>query len=170
MDEDNEWAPGWDAIEAEFDRYILGRNPLIMVRRFTREQYLAGDNYLDGYSLYDSGEGYQHIVTFGMSELYTDEEAFGGEYSRWGYEMTIKLKEEKAEDCLWALDMLSNLARYTYTSERFFEAGECVPGNGDVPSYRDGFRHHSAYYRERYLRPRHWIRYMDRLNLSSLWE
>ena len=65
-----------------------------------------------------------------MSELYTDEEAFGGEYSRWGYEMTIKLKEEKAEDCLWALDMLSNLARYTYTSERFFEAGECVPGNG----------------------------------------
>lgn len=27
-------------------------------------------------------------------------------------------------------DMLSNLARYTYTTERFFEAGECVPGNG----------------------------------------
>ena len=62
-----------------------------------------------------------------MSELYTNEEAFGGEYSRWGYEMTIKLKENSAEDCLWALDMLSNLARYTYTTERFFEAGECVP-------------------------------------------
>ena len=44
--------------------------------------------------------------------------------------MTIKLKKNRAEDCLWALDMLSNLARYTYTTERFFEAGECVPGNG----------------------------------------
>ena len=44
--------------------------------------------------------------------------------------MTIKLKEGRAEDCLWALDMLSNLARYTYMTERFFEAGECVPGNG----------------------------------------
>ena len=90
----------------------------------------GGDNYLDGYSLYDSGKGYQHIVTYGMSELYMNEEAFGGEYSRWGYEMTIKLKENRPEDCLWALDMLSNLARYTYTTERFFEAGECVPGNG----------------------------------------
>ena len=65
-----------------------------------------------------------------MSELYANEEALGEEYSRWGYEMTIKLKENSAEDCLWALDMLSNLARYTYTTERFFEAGECVPGNG----------------------------------------
>ncbi len=101
-----------------------------MVQEIHARAIFGGDNYLDGYSLYDSGEGYQHIVTFGMSELYTDEEAFGGEYSRWGYEMTIKLKKEKAEDCLWALDMLSNLARYTYTSERFFEAGECVPGNG----------------------------------------
>ena len=92
MEKEDDWAPGWDAIDREFD--------------------------------------YQHIVTYGMSELYANEEAFGGEYSRWGYEMTIKLKENSAEDCLWALDMLSNLARYTYTTERFFEAGECVPGNG----------------------------------------
>lgn len=130
MDEDNEWAPGWDAIEAEFDRLYPGKEPAHYGTEIHARAIFGGDNYLDGYSLYDSGEGYQHIVTFGMSELYTDEEAFGGEYSRWGYEMTIKLKEEKAEDCLWALDMLSNLARYTYTSERFFEAGECVPGNG----------------------------------------
>ena len=130
MDEDNEWAPGWDAIEAEFDRLYPGKEPAHYGTEIHARAIFGGDNYLDGYSLYDSGEGYQHIVTFGMSELYTDEEAFGGEYSRWGYEMTIKLKEEKAEDCLWALDMLSNLARYTYTSERFFEAGECVLGNG----------------------------------------
>ena len=110
-----------------------------------QEPYLAEDNYLDGYSIYDSGKGYQHIVTFGMSELYTDEDAFGGEYSRWGYEMTIKLKEDRAEDCLWALDMLSNLARYTYTTERFFEAGAWCTGKWNIASYRNRFSDHSAY-------------------------
>lgn len=56
-----------------------------------------------------------------MSELYTDEEAFGGEYSKWGYEMTLKLKADKAEDCMWALNMLSNLARYTYKTKNYFD-------------------------------------------------
>ena len=42
-----------------------------------------------------------------MSNLYADEEAFGAEYSGFGYEMTIRLKEERAEDCLWAMDMIA---------------------------------------------------------------
>lgn len=44
--------------------------------------------------------------------------------------MTMKLKEDTAEDCLWAIDMMSNLARYTYTQERFFEPFQYVAGNG----------------------------------------
>ena len=130
MNSEDDWAPGWDAIEEEFSRLYPGTEPAHYGTEIHARAMFGGDSYLDGYSIYDSGKGYQHIVTFGMSELYTDAEAFGGEYSRWGYEMTIKLKEERAEDCLWALDMLSNLARYTYTAESFFEAGECVPGNG----------------------------------------
>ena len=128
MNSEDDWAPGWDAVEEEFNRLYPGREPSHYGTEIHARAIFGGDNYLDGYSIYDSGKGYQHIVTFGMSELYTDEDAFGGEYSRWGYEMTIKLKEDRAEDCLWALDMLSNLARYTYTTERFFEAGACVPG------------------------------------------
>jgi hypothetical protein len=27
-----------------------------------------------------------------MTQLYANEKAFGGEWSKWGYEMTIKLK------------------------------------------------------------------------------
>lgn len=130
MHTEDDWAPGWDAIDTEFDRLYPGKEPAHYGTEIHARAMFGGNNYLDGYSVYDSGKGYQHIVTYGMSELYTDEKAFGREYSRWGYEMTIKLKENSAEDCLWALDMLSNLARYTYTTERFFEAGECVPGNG----------------------------------------
>ena len=86
---------------------------------------------LDGYSIYTSDNGYKHIVTFGMTELYADEEAFSGEWNKWGYEMTIKLNEDNPEDCLWALDMLGNLARYTYKTERFFEPYQYVKGNGE---------------------------------------
>ena len=65
-----------------------------------------------------------------MTVLYGDEEAFGGEWNGWGYEMTMKLKEDSTENCKWAIDMMSNLARYTYQSERFFEPNQYVKGNG----------------------------------------
>lgn len=130
MQMDEEWAPGWDAIDREFSRLYPGQQPVHYGTELAARAIFGGNNYLDGYSIYDSGKGYQHIVTYGMSELYANEEAFGGEYSRWGYEMTVKLKASKPEECLWVLDMLSNLARYTYKSQRFFAAGDYIPGKG----------------------------------------
>lgn len=44
--------------------------------------------------------------------------------------MTIKLKEPDTESCKWAIDMLGNLARYTFTTDRFFEPNQFVKGNG----------------------------------------
>ena len=32
--------------------------------------------------------------------------------------MTMKLKEDIPEDCMWAVNMLANLARYTYNLNR----------------------------------------------------
>ena len=60
-------------------------------------------------------------MTYGMTELYANEKALGGEWNKWGYEMTIKLNEETEEACMWAIDMLSNLARYIYTQKKFFQ-------------------------------------------------
>ena len=126
MKEDNEWVPGWEAIDAEFDRLYPGQKPAHFGTNIQSRAMFGGDEYLDGFSVYDMGNGCRHIVTYGMTELYADEKAFGGEFSRWGYEMTLKLKADSAEECMWALDMLSNLARYTYTSERWFEPFECI--------------------------------------------
>ena len=39
-------------------------------------------------------------------------------------------KEETEEDCMWAIDMLSNLARYTNQSQNYFESKQYVKGNG----------------------------------------
>lgn len=127
---DEEWAPGWAAIDAAFDKVYPGQNPAHFATNMVARAIFGGDQYLDGCSIFDSSKGYKHIVTYGMSELYFSEESFGGEWSKWGYEMTIKLAETDNENCMWAIDMLSNLARYTYTQKNFFEPEQYVAGNG----------------------------------------
>lgn len=130
VESDPEWAPGWEIIDKEFDRLYPGQTPKHYATNMVSRAMFGGDNYLDGYSVYSSPKGYKHIVTYGMTELYANEEALGGEWNKWGYEMTIKLKEETDEACMWAMDMLSNLARYTYTQEKFFEPYQYISGGG----------------------------------------
>lgn len=127
---DEEYSPGWQAIDDAFEELYPKQEPKHFGTLMTSRAIFGGNEYIDGYSIYESTKGYKHIVTYGMTVLYGDEEAFGGEWNGWGYEMTIKLKEETPEDCMWAIDMLSNLARYTYTSKRFFEPKQYVNGNG----------------------------------------
>lgn len=127
---DEEYSPGWQAIDDAFEELYPQQEPKHFGTNMASRAIFGGDEYIDGYSIYESTKGYKHIVTYGMTVLYGDEEAFGGEWNGWGYEMTIKLKEETTEDCMWAMNMLSNLARYTYTSERFFEPKQYVKGNG----------------------------------------
>lgn len=129
-EEDHEWAPGWDAIEEAFCEVYPDPSGDHYATNMAARAIFGGKEYLDGYTVYSSKKGYKHIVTFGMTELYFDEEAFGGEWNKWGYEMTIKLAETENEKCMWAIGMLGNLARYTYTEKRFFEPYQYVAGNG----------------------------------------
>lgn len=131
MKDHDEWAPGWEAIEEVFENLYPDQTPAHMGTEIQARALFGGNQYLDGYSIYKSPNGYQHIVTYGMSDLYADEESFGGEWSRWGYEMTIKLKEKTPDDCMWAINMLSNLAHYTYTNERHFSPYSFIDGNGE---------------------------------------
>ena len=128
--EDEEYSPGWQAIDDAFEALYPGQTPNHFGTLLTSRAIFGGDQYLDGFSVYTSPKGYKHLVTYGMTVLYGDEDAFGGEWNGWGYEMTIKLKEKDTESCTWAIDMLSNLAGYTYKTSRYFEPGQYVKGNG----------------------------------------
>lgn len=128
--EQEDWAPGWDIIDSVFEDLYPNQEPEHFATEITSRSIFGGDDYLDGYSIYTSKEGYKHIVTYGMTELYANEEFFGGKWNKWGYEMTIKLAEKDTQDCMWAIDMLSNLARYTFEEERFFEPFQFISGNG----------------------------------------
>lgn len=130
MQEDETYAPGWQAIDDAFEALYPGQQPEHFGTLLTARAALGGDEYLDGFSVYNSPKGYKHLVTYGMTVLYGDEEAFGGEWNGWGYEMTIKLKEKDTANCMWTIDMLSNLARYTYKTERFFQPNQFIRGNG----------------------------------------
>lgn len=130
LEEDPEFSPGWQAIDDAFNALYPGQQPAHFGTNLHARAIFGGDNYLDGYSIYQSENGYKHIVTYGMTELYGNEEAFGEEWNGWGYEMTIKLREDSNEECMWAIDMLSNLARYTYKTGNYFEPNQYVKGNG----------------------------------------
>ncbi len=129
---DSEWAPGWDEIEQAFQAVYGDQEPSHFGTVITSRAIFGGQEYLDGYSAYRSENGYSHIVTFGMSELYAEEDRLGKQYSKWGYEMTIKLKNEAPDQVIWAMNMLGNLARYTFRSERWFEPGQYV-GSAQSP-------------------------------------
>lgn len=128
--EREDWAPGWEAIDGVFEKLYPGQEPAHYATNMVSRALFGGDQYLDGYSIYDSPNGYKHIITYGMTELYVNKEALGGEWNKWGYEMTIKLAESDNAQCMWAIDVLSNLARYTYTQKRFFEPFQYIAGNG----------------------------------------
>ena len=131
---DKAWAPGWDEIEDAFKAVYGDQEPAHFGTVITSRAQFGGNEYLDGYSAYQSAKGYSHVVTFGMSELYADEESLGHDFSKWGYEMTIKLKGTAPQNCIWAMNMLGNLARYTFQSERWFEPNQYVGSAKDPQS------------------------------------
>ena len=130
LKEDETYSPGWQAIDDAFEKLYPGQKPDHFGTLLTSRATMGGDEYLDGFSVYSSPKGYKHLVTYGMTVLYGDEDAFGGEWNGWGYEMTMKLKEEDTKSCMWAISMMSNLARYTYKTEHFFLPNQYVKGNG----------------------------------------
>ena len=131
---DEEYAPGWEAIDESFIELYGNHEPLHYAIDLVARAMFGGSEYLDGYSVYHSNNReipYEHIVTYGMSELYANEEAYGEESSKWGYEMTIKLVQEEGENYYWAMNMLGNLARYMNTNGyAWFEEEQYILGDG----------------------------------------
>lgn len=122
--ETSDWAPGWDAIDQEFARIYPNQKPMHFGTDMHARAAFGGNQYLDGYSVFDSPKGYRHIVTYGMSELYVNEELFGGEWNKWGYEMTMKVKADDAKQCMWAINLMAHLARFTYERSSYFSVNQ----------------------------------------------
>jgi hypothetical protein len=133
--EDDESTPGWDAIDSRFNVAYPDQEPLHWGTAIS--YMLGGPDPLDGISAYqcnDGGVPHLHFVTYGYTSLYYDEESVGGDYSRFGFEMTFRLASPlpPTEQPIWVCNFLQNLARYVYDSGKHFAAGHWIPANGPI--------------------------------------
>lgn len=128
-------APGWEAIDARLKSIYLDQEP----RHYAAVPHyaLGGNDPCDGISIYESNAGgvmHYHFVTYGFSELYYDEKAFGKEFSKFGFELTFRLKPY-AEDTglpLWPVHVLQNIARYVFKSGNWFEPYHVMTAKGPI--------------------------------------
>ncbi|MFB9108546.1 suppressor of fused domain protein [Flavobacterium gyeonganense] len=127
-------AVGWLEIDREFEHLYPGQEPKHYAPAIS--YMLGGDNPLDGVSVYESKKQtyHFHFVTYGFSELYYDEEKAGGEFSKWGFELTFRLKpyEKDNGNPSWAIALLQNIAKYVFSSGKWFEEFHFMPANGPI--------------------------------------
>ena len=71
MADEEELAPGWDAITEEFDRVYPGQTKPLHYAAIV-PYMLGGDDPLNGISIYDGGD-FWHFVSYGLTELYDKE-------------------------------------------------------------------------------------------------
>lgn len=129
--------PGWDAINAKFNALYPGQEPKHWGTVI--KHMLGGPDPIDGISAYECRDGdidHLHFVTYGYTSLYYDEAAVGGDFSRFGFEMTFRLASAlpPSEQPIWVCNLLQNIARYVFSSGRWFEPYHWIPANGPICS------------------------------------
>ncbi|GAA4110931.1 suppressor of fused domain protein [Aquimarina addita] len=127
-------AVGWLAIDEQLKKVYGDAEP--RHHASILKYMIGGEDPIDGTSIYDSHhqEFHRHLVSYGMSELYYHEEKAGGDFSKWGFEFTFRLKPflEDTENPLWVINVLNNLARYVFNSGKWFEENHFIPANGPI--------------------------------------
>ncbi|MFI3328882.1 MAG: suppressor of fused domain protein [bacterium] len=122
--QDEDWAPGWDAIDEAFDNaYPEGDDHYPC----SLHASIGGNDFLNGSSIYKN-DTQEHLITYGMSELFVDEECFEEQYSGWGYEMTAKWSTDKDSTVYrsFFLHLAQHFARYTFQQNAAFSNGHVV--------------------------------------------
>ena len=131
----NDPAPGWDAIDLRLREVYASQKPKHWGTII--KHMLGGPDPIDGISAYECRDGgivHQHFITYGYSSLYYDEESFGGEYSRFGFEMTFRLagQYDQHEKLVWVCSLLQNIAKYVFESGHWFKQYNWLPANGPI--------------------------------------
>ncbi|QSW88125.1 suppressor of fused domain protein [Flavobacterium endoglycinae] len=127
-------AVGWLEIDKEFDNLYPNQEPKHFAPPLP--YMLGGEDPLDGISYYESKkqEDHYHFITYGFSELYYNEEKVNGEFSKWGFELTFRLKPFEADNGnpTWVISMLQKIAKYVFKSGNWFEEFHYMPANGPI--------------------------------------
>lgn len=127
--------PGWSAIDKVLDRLYPNQEPKHWAA--TPHYSVGGNDPIDGISFYETyydNELYYHFVTYGFSNLYYDEENCEEEFSKWGFEITFRIKPFHLDEEYpkWVYGLFQNIARYVFSSGKWFEPYHYMPANGPI--------------------------------------
>lgn len=131
---DSELIPGWEAISNKLEEIYQKQEP----KHYNPEvPFITGGNDpLDGVSVYNSKnqEEHQHFISYGFTELYYNEKAFGKEYSKFGFELSFRLKPfaDDKDDPVWVIHLMQNLARYVFETGNYFKHLDVIPTNSPI--------------------------------------
>lgn len=125
-------AVGWMAIDHEIAKIYREQEPIHF--RPIISAMLGGEDHLDGVSIYESTQQapHMHFISYGFSELYYDEEAVGKEFSKFGFELTFRLKGNKDQNLKWVVSLMQNLARYIFEQGQWFDNYDFMPTNSPI--------------------------------------
>ena len=128
-------APGWIAIDSSIEKLYPNQKPMHWAP--TLHHMVGGEDPIDGVSCFEAtanGEKYFHIVTYGFSNLYYDEDHAGKEFSKFGFELTFRLKPYHLDENgpNWVFNLIQNIARYVFKSGKWFEPYHYMPANGPI--------------------------------------
>ena len=129
----DDYAVGWLSIDKALEEIYRNQEPQHFAP--TVPYALGGENPLDGISIYESSKqsSHFHFVSYGFSELYYNEERVGEEFSKFGFELTFRLKKKSHDDATqWAINLMQNLAKYVFSSGKWFEEFHFIPANGPI--------------------------------------
>ena len=129
--------PGWDAITVACEQLYPDQTEPFHVGTLV-SSFLGGVDPLEGISVYraDKPCPHWHYVTYGLSDLYGEQEGSGDGVSGYGFELTFRLVDDGAlkakEPPTWPLSLLQNLARYVFRTGNGFAPNHHIDANGPI--------------------------------------
>jgi hypothetical protein len=124
-----EEAVGWDALETHIQKTYPEQVPQLFGNEVP--YVLGGGSPLDGISVYEQADHW-HLLGFGCSELYYNEKSASEAFSKFGFELSFRVKKLDGLDFEWAIELMQNLAKYVYASGKWFEPLHFMPTNGPI--------------------------------------
>jgi len=96
--------------------------------------FQGGDDVIDGVAIYNNND-FNHLISYGMSHLYYNEDAVGQEFSKWGLEFTFRVKpyaEDGDDEPFWAIQLMNNLGRFIEETNVWFDEYQFLPLGGPI--------------------------------------
>lgn len=129
-------SPGWQAIDDRLEKLYPNIEPDENWGT-ALPAFMTGKDFLEACRAYkndSTNELHYHFISYGFCELFYNEKAVGQEYSKFGFELTFRLKphNEDINSQVWVFSLMQNLSNYIFETGNFFDDYHYIPINSPI--------------------------------------